>query len=158
MKKTLSLLLAFILLFAVICLSLAACGKDYGSRTFNFFGDSFHWDMTIEETENYIKENQINEADIEIDKHETNTIVSDGYYIFKFDTNGKMEFVKVVVGADEHLLDLMIEEYGDYDKKDEIGDDPFYSWYGTMNGEHTKMVLDCTPLFDIYYIEFTLED
>lgn len=155
-------ILCFVLIF-LMCLTLCACGKsspDFDSRTFDFFSDSFHWDMTVQEAEEYIKDNQIDEADIEISEYEDFSVISDGYYVFRFDTNDKMEFVKVRVDADEHILDTIIEEFGNYDKKYEFGDDPIYCWYGTMDGKNVQMALDYTPLVisETFLIEFELMD
>ena len=82
------------------------------------------------------------EEDIDIDRFQSGSSVSDDYYIFRFDANGKMEFVKIRTEADALVLDLLIERYGNYDKEDHINDDPLFYWYGTMDGKHTQMVLE----------------
>lgn len=153
MKKILCLVPIFL-----ICQILCACGKsspDFNSRTFDFFSDSFHWDMTIQEAEDYIQNNQTKEDDVEIEDYVTRTIISDDYYIFGFDGNEKMEFVKVRLPRDERLLDTMIEEYGNCDLINESLE--LYTWYGTMNERNVEMTLDCS-IGSNYLIEFCLKD
>ena len=153
MKRILSLIT-----ITLLTLSLVACGKNYKARTFDFFGDDFSWDMSIKDAKEYIEKHQINDSKIEIDEGKLYTIVSDNYYIFRFDTDEKMDFVKLKVGADDNILDMIIDEYGNYDGKGDIAGAPYYYWYGTLSGEPTKLSLDTDSISDYYYIEFCLED
>ena len=157
MKKTLSLILVL-----TLCLSLCACGilkKDYDSRIIDFFGNDFYWDMTIDDAVDFIESNQLRYGKIEINEYTSYTIVTDDFFIFRFDPHGKMEFLKIRFTADyfeskETIFDLMIDTFGDYDDEKEIASAPYYYWYGTMSGKHTRMLFHYDSIGDACYIEF----
>ena len=149
MKKITMMFLA-----AVMCVGLAACGgPDYSSRTIDYLGNDFSWDMTAEDAEAYIEENAVVSNRIETEEHEDYTIISDDHYIFRFDSEGTMEFAKIRdTGSYQDIFDLLKQEYGD---PDEEKDDSYY-WYGTMDGRNAYMCL-----FEggsVNYIEFAPED
>ena len=148
MKKVISLLLTL-----VLCLSLCACGKDYSKHQFTFFGDDFSWDMTEEETYEYISENQLIKNEIEITRYDTWTIIKDDMYVFSFDKDGKIEYVKYDMGYDTGMVSILNEWYGDYDKYESEFDQ--YHWYGTMSGRNVKMTF--YTVNSQCWLEFELE-
>ena len=151
-----------VVLVVLLALSLASCGSKYSSPSFDdFFGADFNWDMSVNDAVAYIESHQINTAEIDVNKGSSSTLVTDDYYIFRFDKNGKMEFVKLKIGLDDGFLQYLVSEYGKYDKKDFMGDDPddpFYTWYGTMAGKRTQMIYEIDSVFDCCYIEFTCKE
>ena len=132
MKKVVLLILAL-----VLSISLCACGKDYSKHHFTFFGNDFSWDMTEEEVHEYISENQLIKSEIEISRYDTWTIIKDDMYVFSFDEDGKIEYVKYDMGYDPNAVSTLNEWYGEYDKYESKFDQ--YIWYGTMSGENVKM-------------------
>lgn len=152
MKKTLALLLAVVTL-----LSLCACGENYSKRRFDYWGDDVHWDMTEEEVQNYLKETQLTESEIEVDRYDTMTTIEDDKNIFRFDHNGKLDMMKSDMGYGSGMLNILQEWYGEYDdyKYASNVDMACYTWYGTLAGQNTEMNF---IVFDYgqCYLEFTL--
>ena len=89
-KRTVALVLALIF----VALALAACGEDYSKHQFTFLGDDFNWDMSLEEAKTYIKKHQPLVNDVRVSEYDTWSVIQDAFYVFRFDENGKIEFVK----------------------------------------------------------------
>lgn len=147
MKKVLCFLLVFVLMS-----SLAGCGPDYSKHQIDFLEGGFRWDMTPEEATEYIRQQQLYTKEIECDEYDTYTIISDGFYIFRFDAEDKIEFVKVDMGYDTGMVNILCQWYGQWDEYNS-GTFDSYIWYGTMNGENIVMTF-YSP--DHSYLEFKL--
>ena len=150
MKKLIALILVLI-----ACFTLCSCGSaDYDNRTLHFsepldfLNEDFRWDMTINETEEFLRkiypDIPINPEVKDYDDYTMmyiQTPASDDI-IFRYNANREMEFVKYMMEGDErsfaNLVDKAISEYGDYDEKSKNG---LYTWYGTMNGSPIKMTM-----------------
>ena len=147
MKKRLSLILVL-----VLCLSLCACGKDYSKHQFTFFDNGFNWDMTEEEVCEYISENQLIANEIEISRYDSWTVIKDDMYVFSFDENGKIEYVKYDMGYAPNMVNTLNEWYGTYDEYESEFDQ--FIWYGTMAGRNVKMTFYTVSQC---WLEFSLE-
>ena len=132
MKKLFTMTLAVLLIFV-----LTACGADYSKHQFDFFGDNFRWDMTVEGAKEFIEQKQLVKSEIEIDRYDSFTTVQDDMYIFRFDGEGQIEFVKYDMGYDREMVRILQDWYGEYDEYDSSFDS--YIWYGTMAGRNTVM-------------------
>lgn len=148
MKKVFSFLLVLMLVF-----SLVGCGPDYSKHKIDFFDADFRWDMTPEEATEYIRSKQLYSKEIERDDYDTWCTITDGYYIFRFDSEGKMEFVKIDMGYDTGMVEILNQWYGHWDEYDADAFDS-YIWYGTMAGENIKMTF-YSP--ERCYLQFELD-
>ena len=154
MKKKYLLLLTAL----VLCFALCACGKDYDSRLFNFFGETFQWDMNLTEGKWFIQDSQTKEAAVTVESSSSYTIVSDGTYILRFSTAGDLEFLKIKVSGHKSMLKAITAQYGEPDEEKEVGSSPFYYWYGTMDGRPTRMTLETGGSNDTCYIGLYPDD
>lgn len=154
MKKLVLMLLAVLSIFAF-----AACGeeRDYTKHTFDQLGDDFHWEMTAEDAQTYIRAHQPVKAEVTTEPSGEDTIVSDDYYVFRFGSDGKLQFVKLVMAATGDSLESLTKEYGTFDEEGDIAGSPIYYWYGTMAGQPTEMSLYCPSTGASYYLELSPE-
>ena len=136
MKKITAILLAL-----VMCFSFAACGgEDYSANEFDFLDETFSWSITVDDVQDIAFNNPVGGDKMVVDEHDTYTMVSCRGYKFRFGENGELEFVKLMFGESENkLMNMLVEAYGECAETNE--DMGFYYWYGTLNGENTKLVL-----------------
>ena len=147
MKKFFSLVLAVLMIAG-----LAGCSKDYSKHQFDYLGEDFHWDMTVEDAVKYIENQQtVAEVGAEVNTYDTFTIVRDQYYVFEFDTKGKLEYIKCNMFGDRDKLRHFVDIYGEYDEYEDSYN--AYIWYGTMAGRNTVMSFSTTADYDVW-LEF----
>ena len=147
-----------VLMVCVICFSFAACGgADYSAREFDFLDETFSWDVTIDEVEAIAVNNPVGVDAFRTEESSTYTMAHCRGYKFRFGEDGNLEFVKLMFGESENaLMNMLVEAYGEYDDANE--DNGYYYWYGTLNGENTKLCLCIDPLSDdMNHIQLTPE-
>ena len=144
MKKVLALVFA-VLIFA----GLTACGKDYSKHQFDYLGEDFSWDMTVEDAVKYIEARQIVvKTGAEVDDLENWTVGHDRDYVFSFDENGKVEYVKCNMYGNRDKMRHFVDLYGEYDEYEDSYN--AYIWYGTMAGRNTVMSFSTTADYDVW--------
>ena len=136
----------------LIIVGLSGCGKDYSKHQFDYLGDDFHWDMTVEDAVKFIENRQtVLQTGAEVTNYEIFTIVKDRTYVFSFDDKGKLEYIKVNMFGDRNKLRHFVDLYGEYDEYE--GSINGYIWYGTIDGRNTVMSFSTYPNYDVW-LEF----
>ena len=141
-----------VLVLAVLMIAVLAGCKDYSKHQFDYLGEDFSWDMTVEDAVTYIEARQGQvKLGAKVSSYESHTTVSDRDYVFRFDETGKIEFVKCDMNGNRDRLRQIVELYGEYDEYDESYN--AYRWYGTMAGRETQMSFTTTMNLDVW-LEF----
>ena len=138
-----------IVLLVVLCFVLSACGTGgtgggkFSKHTFDYFGSAFSWNFSMTESENFIKEHQINKAEVKRESRKVfegkdinGTDITDGYYRFIYDGDN---FVGIIVKVGSEKIEDLNTWYGNYDKKSGEKQSLIYTWYGTMDNKNTEM-------------------
>lgn len=142
MKTGTKKLICLLALLAVTICVFTGCGKDFSKRTVTRFDETFSWDMTPEDAKKYIESHKISNDEIKVNQFDHFTVVTDQYYTFRFDSQGKMTIAKISMGTSSDALDLVVSWYGEWDKHEkEKGSFEKYEWYATMADRNVTITL-----------------
>ena len=153
-KKLLSILLILSVLSSAFLFT--ACeSKDYSKHTFTYFGEDFSWDWTKEDAAEYILQNE-DETWREVKINDFD--VTNGNFTFEFNSDGQLMRIRCDAYGGARFVTHYTNMFGPYDEYESDLSINYnaYTWYGTMGGENTKVLLYTTSS-DVY-LHFMHED